>query len=331
MLKEIRLSNFKIFGGTHTIILSSDVEKPFTVLSSNTTASGKTTVRAAILWCLGEDSLWQDSCHLLNIEVANKLNPSEKASTSVELVFEIEGNLFYFRRELYFIKKYDNISMVDEKYYINGINYNRSKYKNKIDEVLPFGRFLFTISDVRYELKETYILLRKELSKLIQEKEFSRFIPADEIINRFFEKIVIRANEIVSTICLRYEEVKIVRSESSGFDVLIYKDNHSYEYSKMIGVIINVSIILATYNVLTSHTETEGMIPVVFDDMFMCIDPRRFSINDLYKALNSVQTIFLVRQMSIETVSDEVKNKIDKLYLMTPNNNHTNVEVNEVY
>ena len=80
LIKSITLNNFRQFKGNQRLDFSTDADKNVTVLLGDNTF-GKTTILQAFNWCLyGVADFPKDSNpdFLLNLEVANKVNPFVK-------------------------------------------------------------------------------------------------------------------------------------------------------------------------------------------------------------------------------------------------------------
>ena len=194
LLKEIRIYNYKIFGGENVITLSTNTEKPITLVTT-LTASGKTTLVEAVAWCLGEEKDNRYSKSLLNCEKMKTLVIGEETIVRVELTFEIVNFNYCFRREC-LVKKISEseVTVVNHKYYINNIEQNLYGYSFKVNDILPFWHFAMTLWDERIGM-ERY-------SKVIQ-REVYRYIGKNKPIDEFFSCIENDANNIFSKLSFR--------------------------------------------------------------------------------------------------------------------------------
>ena len=319
MLKEIRINNYRIFGGDHHILLSMEDARPFTVVST-ITASGKTTMVDAVLWCFGESSRWSSKQNLLNFEVEQSLSLGETTEVSVELIFEIQEKIVCFKRVACLRKNFNDSSVYKEDFYFNERLLSPKVYREIIEKIFPYWRLMITMWDERMTLQDFSRKLEKEVYCCT--KNVVHF-------SELFECIEAEANSIFDDLCYRNGRFKLKWNKELGFDVLIMQDGNweSYCPSSTFVVTVNVAIAIATYRILTENNPMHSNFPFIADDFLMMVDKNQFSINEICALMYPTQTLLLLHQNSLEGLSSLTANKLGKQYSMIRTRDCTNVEI----
>ena len=319
MLKEIRINNYRIFGGNHHILLSMDDARPFTVVST-INASGKTTMVDAVLWCFGESLRWSSKQNLLNLEVEQSLSLGETTEVSIELIFEIQKKTLCFKRVACLRKNFNDSSVYKEDFYFNERLLPPKVYREIIEKQFPYWRLMITMWDERMSVQDFSRRLQKEV--YYYTKNVVHF-------SKLFECIEAEANSIFDDLCSRSVRFKLKWNKELGFDVLIMHDGkwESYCPSTTFVVRVNVAIAIATYRILTENNPMNWNVPFIVDDFLMGVAKNQFSINEICALMYPTQTLFLLHQNSLEGLSSFIANKFGKQYSMICTRDYTNVEI----
>lgn len=319
MLKEIRINNFRIFGGDHHILLSMEDDRPFTVVST-ICFSGKTTMVDAVLWCFGESLRWSSKQNLLNLEVEQSLSLGETTEVSIELIFEIQEKTLCFKRVACLRKNFNDSSVYKEDFYFNERLLPPKVYREIIEKQFPYWRLMITMWDDR--------MTRQDFSRKLQ-KEVYYYTKNVVHFSKLFECIEAEAKNIFDDLCYRDGRFKLKWNKERGFYVLIMLDGkwEGYCPSGTFVVTVNVAIAIATYRILTENNPMNLNFPFIVDDFLLSVDKNQFSINELCALMYPTQTLFLLHQNSLEGLSSLTANKFGKQYSMICNRDCTNVEI----
>ncbi len=97
LLSEMRLTNFRQFYGTQTVVFSTDKEKNITVIMGEN-GSGKTTLAQAFSWCLYGETDFDDKS-VLNKKVEQQMGPSFEEVVSVSIMLVHRNTNYTITRE----------------------------------------------------------------------------------------------------------------------------------------------------------------------------------------------------------------------------------------
>ena len=184
MLREILLTNYKIFKGVNCISVATPPLSPITVISAASN-SGKTTILDAVHWCLFGKGLFDSESGYkevdrLNRDVYEELNDGISTVVAVSMTFIHEGSTVKLRREQRFKKEYPSPQMVNHKVFINEAEASFSEYREKINSIVdPRSIFTFFIYSDMVEHRGTQNI-EKRISEYV--------IHQSELIEKFASK-----------------------------------------------------------------------------------------------------------------------------------------------
>ena len=320
MLQQININNFRIFGGNHTIDLSTNEKKPFTLIST-ITASGKTSLADAIEWCLGESRFGAALQNLINIEETTKLKNGGHTIVSVELVFCVKERPLSFKREVCAKKISKGLQMLYQKFFINGESFTPAGYKKFINSCLPLWQLTTTLWNEK--LHEKYFA--KEL-----QKEIECHVEREREVDLVIADVVSKATDLFMQLC-KTHAFTLMWSKDAEMKIFKYtEDGRHYEYtpSSTLAIASNLAFLLATFQVLNCKIPSKINYFFVIDDVLQRADLRVISINELCNVLFPFQALFLAHQKSICNANDMLTIQVGRQYSMVRSNDAwTNVQI----
>lgn len=221
MIREILLTNYKIFSGVTCLSVATPPLSPITVVSSATN-SGKTTVLDAIHWCLFGEGLFdndiqQNDYERLNHDVLDELPEGISAIVAVSLSFDIGDSILKIRREQRIKKDFPTPKVISRKVFINDSEVSDTEYRDKVNSLVDphIAATFFVTSEVveqrgtkriaskinefvshRCEMLERFTALKKGNSPLISTGQNATYDTSKDILLRqeaissFFNSIV---------------------------------------------------------------------------------------------------------------------------------------------
>lgn len=191
MLREILLTNYKMFKGVNCISVATPPLTPITVISA-ASKSGKTTILDAVNWCLFGKGLFEgegnhNEFDRLNRDIYEELDDRISTVVAVSLTFIHDGSTVKLRREQRFKKEYPFPQMVNHKMFINEAEVSFSEYREKINAIVdPRSIFTYFIYSDVVEQRGTQNIAKKiseyvtQQSELIEKFSSKRRMPYNE-------------------------------------------------------------------------------------------------------------------------------------------------------
>lgn len=181
MLREILLTNYKMFKGVTCISVATPPLSPITVISAASN-SGKTTILDAVHWCLFGEGLFDNGSNYkdfdrLNRDAFEELNDGISTIVAVSLTFTQDGSTLKLRREQRFKKEYPSPQMVNHKVFINESEASFSEYREKINDIAdPRSIFTYFVFSDIVEHRGTQFIAKKISNYVMHQSDlFEKF------------------------------------------------------------------------------------------------------------------------------------------------------------
>lgn len=178
-MKKITLKNIKIesWRGQYYNI---DFTGNSIIYGANKT--GKSTIKDSFLWVLtGFDSNNRSNFNLFDNK--REYTASDNPVASVELVLEIDGNVYNFKRtaQIGFVRRresgdYERKGVDNYKFYLDSIELSSGEYKSRIRDLICDNEVLRIILDIKYFLSLDWTKQREFLGKMAGNIERSDYI-----------------------------------------------------------------------------------------------------------------------------------------------------------
>ena len=148
MLREILLTNYRIYNGVTCISVATPPLPAITTISAGA-GSGKTTILDAIHWCLfGKGIIERENVCCINREVYDKLDNGIATIAAVSLTFEHNDTTIQLRREQWFRKVDFQPRVEQEKLYIDDNEVSTPIFQATISSIISLSQIdSFFITD----------------------------------------------------------------------------------------------------------------------------------------------------------------------------------------
>lgn len=213
MLREILLTNYKMFKGVNCISVATPPLSPITVISAASN-SGKTTILDAVHWCLFGKGLFDNKSSYeefdrLNRDIYEELNDGISTIVAVSMTFINDGATVKFHREQRFKKEYPSPQMVNHKVFINEEEVSFREYAEKINAIVdPRSSFTHFIFSDMVEHRGTQYIASKIREYITHQSElFEKFASKKQVNSAISQDTYEAVNSNASSSLLRQKEI----------------------------------------------------------------------------------------------------------------------------
>lgn len=253
MISEVRLSNYRIFKGSHCLEL--DDGKATVIVSAN--AAGKTSLLSSIYWCLygQQREIDEDKCSILNLEVAESIEEGNSAQVSVAITIQSDDQTLVLCRSADFVKKSGSIVKEHEYTFINH-SHDDTLFLTSVNNLFPrqYAPIFFWEDDYSYRI-----------GRKIKLEEYFTLIEIDSIMqlaNQIFNKIYFRPGQYE----LIYNNALLAKEIITGLcDCFPSADD---------SLMMNLSVFLAACLTVRKKQPTIGF-PILVDSVLSHIQSER--------------------------------------------------------
>lgn len=323
MLQEIVLYNYGIFKGMHRLRLSTDLNRPMTLIST-ITASGKTTLLDAIYWCLyGETSFTSHS--LLNVECQREMCDGQKEYVIVELVFV--GNLGnrIIRRSVEYQKSFDRIFECPGSRQFVGDVSNLQFPSSQLAVSLFWGDSL-GILDSRFPVKLGKQLMHYYINRLnVHPKIGVERVYA--YAERQLSYIADSASKIFNEIYFQPGKYKICWLGQFSLRSCM-DDKQEIQLSYSTEGIYHISLLQGLRQVIYHDANSDYLAPIIVDDVFQRIVTEQIRLDAFIEMLTKQQALIMIHNSN--PAHDKLSEVSGKRYEIRRTQDWNNVTVEEI-